>query len=135
MRATSQITRSGESTLSVVISLWDPPRSASSFPRKKRSTPASRIVATRGSVPSREGGKQGFASLLAHGDERLLREKSGPLVRARRGGARGRPDSAPADEHGDRPRCLAVERIRRRIRRRAPDERVARRGRAPRGRP
>ena len=40
-----QMTRSGESTLSVVIRWW-PSSSASSFPRKKRSTPASRIVAT-----------------------------------------------------------------------------------------
>src|ERR671918_397154 len=45
----SAITRSGWSALSVVTKWW-PARSASSFPRKKRSTPQSRIVATFVSV-------------------------------------------------------------------------------------
>src|SRR6516164_6228769 len=44
MRAMSQITRSGGSTPSVVVNRWTG-RSASSFPRTKRSTPHNRIVA------------------------------------------------------------------------------------------
>src|SRR5262245_18748176 len=45
-RAMSAMTRSGASTLSLVARRWLGSR-PSSFPRKKRSTPTSRIVATR----------------------------------------------------------------------------------------
>src|SRR3954471_3355418 len=45
----SQITQSGGSTLSTVIR-WCPGRSPSSFPRKNRSTPTSRIVAIAANV-------------------------------------------------------------------------------------
>src|SRR5687768_1617647 len=48
-REMSQSTRSGGSTLSVVVSRC-PGRSPSSRLRKKRSTPTSRIVATRATV-------------------------------------------------------------------------------------
>ena len=46
--------------LSVVVSRWLPPRSTSSFPRKNRSTPTSRIVATGGSVPPRNRSMKGL---------------------------------------------------------------------------
>src|SRR5215210_3556030 len=45
----SQMTQSGGSTLSTVIR-WCPVRSPSSFPRKNRSTPTSRIVAIAANV-------------------------------------------------------------------------------------
>src|SRR3954452_23082431 len=48
------MTRSGGSTLSAVVSLW-PSRSTSSLPRKKRSTPTSRIVATEGNLTPQAG--------------------------------------------------------------------------------
>src|SRR5918996_1392674 len=63
MRATSTMTRSGGSMLSVVVSLW-PARSTSSLPRKKTSTPTSRIVATGRSVPPSRGRSKGSASVL-----------------------------------------------------------------------
>src|SRR3990172_11044384 len=47
----STITRSGGSMLSVVTSLWLALSRASSLPRKKRSTPATRIVATAMNIP------------------------------------------------------------------------------------
>src|SRR5918912_69400 len=63
----SQITSSGVPTPSVVIR-WCSGRSASSLPRKNRSTPASRIVATEGSVTPRAGIPQPFVSLAGMAD-------------------------------------------------------------------
>ena len=51
-RAMSTITRSGASMLSLVTKWW-PGSRASSFPRKKRSTPTSRIVDTRTTLAPR----------------------------------------------------------------------------------
>src|SRR5439155_584088 len=60
----STMTRSGGSTLSVVTSLCRFPSRASSLPRKKTSTPATRIVAIARSVAS---GRPPTGALLAFG--------------------------------------------------------------------
>src|SRR5215831_10024712 len=65
MREMSAITRSGASVWSTVMK-WCPGRRASSFPRKKRSTPQSRIVATeRRLEPMRDAYKLGLDHIRA----------------------------------------------------------------------
>src|SRR5438477_13082527 len=69
----SAITSSGASTVSVVTK-WCPGRSASSLPRKKRSTPANRIVATGRSVTRfRATIRLVTGEKLAHGLELMRR--------------------------------------------------------------